>query len=116
MKIVVYGQNIHYSQRQRLSNERERHSAMLAQLLNRCQCAVGWMDSHLELITFVPRKVWPHLCYLTSDLQMCVVVCRLIKEETTPLPFPLTSHAWVSLYYSHFPPYLVSFELANGTD
>lgn len=44
------------------------------------------------------QNVWPHLCSLTADLQMCVVVRRLTTEGTTPhFLFPITSHASVLL-------------------
>lgn len=102
---VRQGQNIHYIQRWRLAEVRERHSAMLAQLLSLCQCAVGWMASHPKPTTVVPRKVWPDLCYLTPGLQMCAAVCRLTTEELTPCsPLSGTVCARAFLYHSQISP------------
>lgn len=114
---VRQGQNIHCIQRWRLPEVRERHSAVLAQLLSPCQCAVGWMASHPKPTTVVPRKVRPHLCYLTPGLQMCAAVCRLTTEELTPRsPLSGTVHARASLYYSQISLDFVSFKLANSID
>lgn len=106
---VMQGQNIHYIQRWRLAEVRERHSAMLAQLLSPCRCAVRWTTSHLKPITVVAREAPPHLCYLTPGLQMCAAVCRLTAEGTTPhSPLSGTVHARASLYHFSNIPWILS--------